>query len=215
MTEAPQPTETLRRLLIPAYSPCAGFGGSCTTMRWAPNDGHVPRGFCGAIGPPSEVRLVLVVAEPGDPHSAEAHPSSPPSAVLESTSSYAYRCFRDGKDLFHRNVRRILDLCFSELSFDQQMQITWITESVLCSAAKEGGSVPDRVASECRRRYLEPQLRAMPNAVVVALGKKAEKRLVGVSNVVTAFAAAPPGCNFRGAVESWQAAAEVVRAGAV
>ena len=59
----------------------------------------------------------------------------------------------------------------------------------------DGGSVPGLVTTECRKRYLEPQLKALPNAVVVALGWKAAKRLRGVARVFTAFAAAPPGCS--------------------
>ena len=206
-----QTNPTLATLLLPAYSPCAGFAGSCASMRWAPDRGHVPRGYCGATGDLGDVRLVLVVAEPGDPHVGESHPAETPTGVVDSTSSYAYRCFRDGKDQFHRNVRRILDMCFPGMSFDEQMRVTWITESVLCSAGAEGGSVPGPVTMECRRRYLEPQLRALPNAVVVALGSKAAKRLKGVSRVFTAFAAAPPGCNFAGAVESWRTVASMVR----
>lgn len=203
---------TIAPLLLPAYMPCPGFSTACAKMRWAPQEGHVPRGFCGAFGDPAQVRLVLVVAEPGDPHDSEAHPVAPPADVLESIHHYAYHCFRDGHDLFHRNIRKILNLCFPDLTFEQQMHVSWITESVLCSAKAEGAPVPVSVATECRRRYLEPQLQAFPNAVVVALGSKAVNRLAGWSNVVTAFAAAPPGCNFKGAEESWRAAAEKVRA---
>jgi hypothetical protein len=202
----------IAQLLLPAYAPCAGFSGSCKTiMRWAPERGHVPRGFCGCSDDPSKVRLVLVVAEPGDPHVDEAHSVSPASAVIVSAYDYAYRYFRDGKDQFHRNIRRILDLCFPDISFDQQMAVTWITESVLCSAAVEGGHVPEQAVRECRLRYLEPQLRLFPNAVVVALGGKARSRLRGVPGVIPAVAAAPPGCNGKGAEESWRAAAAIVR----
>lgn len=157
---------------------------------------------------------MLVVAEPGDPHAGETHPSEP-LAALESTFSYAYRCYRDGRDLFHRNVQKILNLCFPGATFEEQMRVTWITESVLCSATREGGPVPRTVAAECRRRYLESQLQALPNAVVVALGKKAANRLLGFPSVVIAFPASPPGCNFAGAEESWRTAAAQVSARAV
>lgn len=206
------PLPTIASVLLSAYSPCPGFNSTCASMRWAPSEGHVPRGFCGALGPPDEVRLILVVAEPGDPHANEVHPASPPLAVLESAHDYAYRCFRDGKDLFHRNIRKILDLCLPGKTFDEQMQVSWITESVLCSASAEGAPVSNCAAKECGKCYLGPQLNAFRNAVVVALGKKAASRLSGRSEVICAFAAAPPGCNFAGAEESWQAAAAKVRA---
>jgi hypothetical protein len=43
-------------------------------MRWLPGTGHVPRGFFGATGEVSEVELVLVTPEPGDPHGEELDP---------------------------------------------------------------------------------------------------------------------------------------------
>ena len=75
-------------------------------MRWNPPAGHVPRGFLGAAGDLSEVELVLVFAEPGDPHFGECHTG------LKSAYDYATYGFGTGKDLFHRNVRHILDLCW-------------------------------------------------------------------------------------------------------
>lgn len=206
-----QSKSRLREILLPAYSPCEAFGRGCASMRWAPAIGHVPRGFCGGTARPEDVRLVLVAAEPGDPHPTETHPEAPPDAALESSWNYAYSCYRDGKDLFHRNIRRILNLCFPGMSFDEQMRLTWMTESVLCSAAREGGRVPRGAAAECRRRYLERELSVLPHAVVVALGGKAKSRLAGWPGVIGAFAAAPPGCNFAGAEPSWRAAADRVR----
>ena len=178
-------------------------------MRWNPQAGHVPRGFCGATGTLEEVALVLVVAEPGDPHVGESHPGEP-EAALASVYDYAYRCYASGKDLYHRNVRRILDLCFPGLSFDEQMRRTWMTESVLCSALKEGGSVRGAVGTACRSRHLERQLALFPTAVVAALGSKATVRMKGLS-FIAASAAAPPGCNFKGARESWEAVGVAVR----
>ena len=54
-------------VLAPAYTPCRHFSGQCKSMRWNPSNGHVPRGFCGADGDLSEIELILVTAEPGDP----------------------------------------------------------------------------------------------------------------------------------------------------
>ena len=200
----------LKRLLLGAYQPCPGFGGTCHDMRWNPQAGHVPRGFCGAAGELSEVALVLVVAEPGDPHDAEVHPAEP-EAALKSTYDYTYKCIRGGKDQYHRNIRAILDLCFPGQGFDDQMRRTWMTESVLCSAPKEGGTVRSAVGKACRSLYLERQLSMFPNAVVAALGSKAQSRLKGLP-FIAAKAAAPPGCNFRGARESWEAVAAAVMA---
>lgn len=202
------PTDEVISILAPAHGPCAAFQGVCQSMRWAPELGHVPRGYLGATGAPEEVRLVLVCAEPGDPHDQESYS---PGNTLSEFNAYAYECFREGTDLFHRNIRLIMNLCFPGTSFDDQLRLTWITDSVLCSANVETGHVPTVVARECRRRYLEPQLRLFRNAVVAALGGKAQGRLKGWPDLIGAFAAAPPGCNQRRARPSWDAIATAVQ----
>lgn len=182
-------------------------------MRWSPEVGHVPRGFCGAARSLDEVQLVLVAAEPGDPRKGEAHkPGGSPAEQLTSAYAYAYECFRSGKDLYHRNVRRILDLCWPGEPFPAQLAKVWITDSVLCSARVEGGPIIPQTALECRRRYLDPQPALFPKAVVAALGRKAQARVRNIPGVIPGFAAAPPGCNFRGARASWEKISEIVRA---
>jgi hypothetical protein len=181
-------------------------------MRWEPKKGHVPRGFCGCLGSPEEVKLVLIVAEPGDPHPAESYPAGAAKEKLfDLTFSYSLRCYRTGEDLFHRNVRRILDLCWPGLSFEEQMRRTWITESVLCSAAKEGGNVPTAVWRECKRRYLSKELSLFNNPIIAALGSKAKTRTSDIPGVCAVWAASPPGCNDSRARESWDELAGSVR----
>ena len=197
-----------------AYFPCPGFQSSCTSMRWKPYVGHVPRGFCGATGTPGDVRLVLVCAEPGDPHPREAHlGDGTPDGYLESAYSYAWGCFENGRDLYHRNLRHLLNECWPGQTFEQQMQKTWTTESVLCSAEVETGRVAPGVERACAQRFLRPQLALFPRATVVALGRKAQGRLrrVGVTEFHSAFAVAPPGCNMPGARESWRRVGAMVR----
>jgi hypothetical protein len=189
----------LAKILRPAFSPCPAFGNTCSTMRWAPEQGHVPRGFNGATGAISEVELVLVFAEPGDPHHDEVHTG------MESAYKKAYDCFETGYDQFHRNTRHILDSCWPGVSYEEQLRKVWMTESVLCSAKMECGSVPIAVARECGKRYLLSQLALFPDALVVALGSKAKQRLsdIGFTRFMPAYAVAPPGCNHRPASESW------------
>lgn len=199
--------------LASAYAPCSSFANVCSGMRWNPSTGHVPRGFCGAIAGPEHVRLILVCAEPGDPHAAECYVAPTAEAILDLTYNYSYECFKLGSDKFHRNVRHILDLCFPNLTFDEQMRMTWITDTVLCSAEIECGPISKNIASACRQLYLDVQLAAMPQAVVVALGGKARTRLKGLNrDVLYAYHPSPPGCNYRGALPSWQALATDVRA---
>lgn len=190
----------IAEVLAPAYGPCPELKGACSGMRWCPEGGHVPRGFCGAAGSLGEIELVLVFAEPGDPHPGEVHTG------LHSTYEYAARCFCDRKDRFHKNVREILNGCWRGMEFEEQMRKTWLVDSVLCSASKECGSVPRNVALACGQRYLLHQLSKVSSALVVAMGGKAQRRLraLGVHDFLPAYSVAPPGCNFKGAKKSWE-----------
>lgn len=198
----------IANVLTPAYAPCPGFSGVCFDMRWDPPTGHVPRGFRGATGTIEEIELVLIYAEPGDPQPGETHEG------LASAYEFADQSFAAGTDLFHRNVGFILDSCWPNHSLSEQLRKVWMTESVLCSAPREGGHVRREVSTECGKRYLIQQLELVPNALVVALGNKARDRLValGFFNFMAVKSVAPPGCNFRGARESWMQIADQIKA---
>jgi hypothetical protein len=196
----------LERILDPAYR-CKNFDkgqACCKEMRWDIPAGHVPRGFRGACGEISSVELVLVLAEPGDPQPGEAR------EVLKSRSDYARRPLDGGKGQFQRNLSTILNLCWPGASYEEQKRKVWITESVLCSAPRECGPVPQSVVRACGEKYLLPQLRLFPKALIVALGRKAQKRLsdIGVKEFLPASAAAPPEGNKPKARVSWRKIAE-------
>lgn len=212
------PNAHLLNILEEAYRPCTEFEGRCTSMKWAPKEGHVPRGFLGATGQISEVELVLVVAEPGDPQPKESYGADqPPRKLLESVCEFVYESFAQGQDLFHRNLRSIIDRCFPGVGLQAQLRKTWITESVLCSAEKEGGHVPANACRACGSLYLERQLELLSDPVIGALGNKAQDRLgkyvshLSPDDFVNAYSVAPPGCNFEGAEESWNEIARQVR----
>lgn len=206
------PCRELVQVLLPAYHPCEHFRGACKSMRWRPEQGHIPRGFCGAVGTVDEVELVLIVAEPGDPHTIEAYdPEASPFDKFSVVCRYVYRCFETGQDQFHRNVRYILDRCWPSTIFQDQMRRVWITESSLCSAEREGGHVPSSVHRQCGSQYLKRELELLSGCTFVALGNKAQMRLKGNRNVLAAASVAPPGCNFKGARDSWDRIARVVR----
>jgi hypothetical protein len=206
MSKVPSPCRELLKILEPAYK-CAEFDLACSEMRWNPVQGHVPRGFYGATGSHDEVELILIFAEPGDPHQSEQH------SGLESAYKYAAHGFEHGTDLFHRNVLKILNDCWPSLTFAEKMRKVWLTDSVLCSARTEGGVVTATAALACGNRYLRRQIELFPNALVVAFGSKAKTRLkrLGLDNYESAFAVAPPGCNRKEAAESWRAIVAKVR----
>jgi hypothetical protein len=130
---------------------------------------------------------------------------------LEAAAAFSYENLKHDPDLYSVNIRFILDSCFPGIGFDDQMRRTWITNSVLCSAPREGGRVPVAITRECRYRYLDKQLALFPSAIVVALGAKATDRMRDIPGVVVAASASPPGCNFPEARPSWAEIARLVR----
>jgi len=139
-------------------------------MRWDPSQGQVPRGACGAVGSISEVELVLVTAEPGDPLPGETHLHS----NIESTIAFSIECLRHPATPFHQNIRRILDLCFPELAFEDQLRRVWRTNSVLCSVKVECGRIPRDVENICITKYLSQQIALVPHALVAASSRFCE-----------------------------------------
>ncbi len=200
------PCAELERILRPAYEPCIGFtarGHPCSQFaRWDPKSGHVPRGCAGALGSLDEVELVLVTAEPGDPHAGERDDQR--SDLMEQACRKAFRSYQEGTDLFHRNVHYVLDACFPNLGFDERLRRTWLVDAYLCSARKEGGNVPKGAWTACGRAYLRPQLVLLRDRLIVAPGGKAQRRVAhcGVP-FMAAYSVAPPGCNFKEARPSW------------
>ncbi|MDE0241072.1 MAG: hypothetical protein OXQ84_12910 [bacterium] len=210
------PAIELLDILEPAYAPCEAFRGACAgTATWLPQRGHAPRGFLGATGRVDDIELVLLVAEPGNPHAhSRFGPDLLPQSLIAQAVDDTYRCFRDGVDLFHRNMRRILDLAFPGLALDDQLRRAWITNTYLCSAPEEAGNVPAAASIACGGTYLRAQLELLPDAPVIALGRKAHERVKRLGSAIpdlanrlfSAYAASPPGCNRRGAYSSWSAA---------
>jgi hypothetical protein len=116
------PCRELVEIPLPAFAPCQHFRASCQTMRWRPEQGHMPRGFCGATGTLGEVEVVFIVAEPGDLHPSEAYEADvSPFEKLSRVFQYVYQCFETGYDQFHRNLRNVLGLCWPHLTFHDQM----------------------------------------------------------------------------------------------
>ena len=207
------PNEKLVEILRPAYRPCRGFKAGCSGVaRWAPTEGHVPRGFVGALGGLEEVQVVILLAEPGDPHGLETYRGQD---SLEQACEYTFKVLNEGTDLFHRNLKYLLNGLFPRLPLKYQLKKAWITETYLCSAPNETGPVPATAEKECASRYLVQQLELFDGLPVIALGGKAytrAKRVTGVGNLKKAYSVGPPGCNHRPARPSWDDAAEWARA---
>ena len=206
------PAKKITDILLPAYHPCSGFEGACKGVAtWHPHKGHVPRGFVGATSSLQEVEVVLLVAEPGDPYDplpAEAGRLD----LLNRSCLDTFEHLRDGKDLFHRNLRKVLSLIFPGLEFAGQLKKAWITETYLCSAPQETGPVRSQSERWCARQYLAKQVALFDGRPIIALGRKAQQRAKPYApNLIEAYAIAPPGCNRKAALPSWEAAATRAR----
>ncbi len=215
------PTTEILNVLKPAYEPCVKFGRECIkTATWAPQRGHVPRGFLGATGGVEDIKLVLLVAEPGNPHKDSQFQSGVTArSFITKTITDTYACFRDQTDTFHGNMRRILDLAFPDYILEDQLRRVWITNTYLCSAPRETEYVPAKSWKACGSTYLKAQLELLSGRPVIALGDKAYTRAKSLANSIPdldrrlfkGYAASPPGCNRSHAYPSWCKAVEQSR----
>ena len=210
------PCDELLEVLRPAFSPCCHFKRDCKTakMRWDPQNGHVPRGFCGGFGRLSDVEFVLIIAEPAEPQTSEKYSWRPGSEkeLVKSIAKGVFDALEDPPTIFHKNLKYILNNICPNLGLHEQLKKTWITDSVLCSAPKLCGPVSSE--RTCVDSYLVHQLRLLKDSRVVALGRKAERRTMmafdrldqlGIAHpkYSYAWASAPPGANRPQAKKSW------------
>jgi hypothetical protein len=178
------PSPELTAILQQAMSPCPHFEGVCAShCTWRPEVGHIPRGFAGANGSSESVRLILVNAEPGNPADGEQYADASTGWVADHATYYeslleTNLLRRSGRPApFHRNLRKILDLFWPNEALTGQLEKTWITDAVLCSAKFSGGPIARAVENKCVASYLARQIAVLPNAFIVTLGGKAARRL--------------------------------------
>ena len=202
-----KPNPELISVLLEAYAPCKNFG-ICKEAKWAPKEGHMPRGFLGATGELREVEVVMIFAEPGRPHGGETYDDGDPLNYMMQGIQHTYDCFANGTDLFHQNTRWFLSQLYPQMNFDEQLKYVWMTEGRLCSIANEIGKMNDRT---CANYYLARQLELLPNATVVAFGKKTQNYMRQINHpYIDARALAPPGANHKPARPSWEVAIEEI-----
>ena len=228
-TMAPKkPCDELTEILIPAYAAeiadnpncCASANSACSCMKAHFKNGLLARGYTGAFGKIEDVELVLVLAEPGNPTDYETVGKKNPKHIIADSADEIFRKWiAAGATPFHRNLQTILAECWKKSDCWNQtvsqspeiMRRTWITESVLCSAAGSTKRIEKSVEMECAKNFLLPQLlkifqKSLHRPFIVALGGKAAKRMEQ-SNIDFDFKAAAPGLpggNFPESKASWK-----------
>lgn len=192
------PCQSVSQALSKLLYKCEGFAKGCSKEErekgvvWKPENGYIPRGMLGATGTIDEVQLILVLAEPGNPHEGDDYwlrenygikvsTSEDRERMFKAACEYTYKCYAKHKDTHHTNVRVILDLCFgSAIGFDTQLKHVWITESTLCSLPENqpesGGHMPVDISERCAILQINKQLNLFPNAMVALIGGKARTR---------------------------------------
>jgi len=104
-----------------------------------------------------------------------------------------------------------MDLCLPDMDVTEQFRLTWYTNAVKCSAHKSGGRIPGHVSDNCVNTYLKHELAALPNAFVIALGRKAERRMQRNGIKFDAFAFHPSARDQATALQTWVSAAEAFK----
>jgi hypothetical protein len=209
-------TKLLKKILAGAYKPCPSMK-KCRQngIRYNPKCGLIPRGYTGATGNLNDIELILCLAEPGEPSKGEKYTGTG-FRLIDNISSRVAKAYRERHKDFHNNVRIVLNYCWPEFkdALDEQLKRTWITEGILCSAKKTTGNVPRVVEKECANCFLRQQLELLPHAFVVALGKKAQRRLefAGRPADVVVRAAGMPIHDRKKAEAGWRAAGCAFRA---
>ena len=204
------PMNELHSIMLEAYRPCAHFG-VCRGAQWNPKSGHIPRGFFGATGKLSEVELVMVFPECGQPHEGEQYdPNLSPEELMEAAMGHAGASFKNKQDLYHLNVRWFISELYPNLTFEEQSRRVWMTDGRLCSIDEDIGGAID---TNCGANYLVKQIELLPNASVIGFGKKAQLYLDALRiEHIKAVALAPPAAKKEEARPSWENAIQTIKA---
>lgn len=170
--------EELQRIIMPALS-CPLFCQTCKLngIRFDPEHGHIPRGYAGGNAADlSAVQLVIVTAEPGEPKPGKEVHRGEPEELFQQAVGLFDRLWMEQRGRFYPNLKHLLDGCWPGLSHEERMRRTWFTNAVLCSAVTSTGPVAREVEETCGKEYFVPQMNLVPDAFVIALGVKANRR---------------------------------------
>lgn len=177
-------------------------------LPWDPERGREPRGYNGP--PPETVRLLFVMAEPGDITPTEAKSLRPP---IDREPWIV------GRDLFLQenywiaNLREVCREIWPDDTDRNMDRYVGGTSSFWMSlpSGSQTSSIPSTPLRYFLARYLPKILESFPNAVVLAAGAKARDRLRQIGRdfeVCSAFT--KPESNKPRARQSWHDAGKAV-----
>ncbi len=162
------------------YSGCQD--GSCPCgLRFAPQDGWIPRGIMTDASSFPEIRAIVVGKNPGHviPHEAAAYAKCASNDALIEAQRGFLREFmttplRGSNGNYQRNLVAVLKACLGVETVPEILRVTYFTQAVKCSTPdNEQKKLPVRVVKACNV-YLKAELAALPKVPVIALGREAE-----------------------------------------
>ncbi|HXY57185.1 MAG TPA: hypothetical protein VEH76_01260 [Methylocystis sp.] len=179
--------------------------------------GHRPRHVAGNLSNPSEVKIILLLAEPGSNPFPEELGRSEKTWIEDITcdglGNGGNRLRYDelaGSD-YERNPRDFLRMVWPNSSPRANMSRCVITNSFWMQAPSSGGPIPAGASREFGV-HLKRFLSVFANAAVVAAGVKAQARCkqAGIF-AMEMYALTPPGSNHQNVRDTWKTTADALR----
>ena len=171
--------------------------------------GNEPRGYNGPA--PEDVQVLYVSAEPGP---------VTPTERLNLTPAITNTPWLDGFDLslqehyWRKNLVTICESIWTENTVEQMnshlggMQSFWVS----LPEGATTNAIPKAVLEYWQQHYAHRLFGLFTNAVVLAAGLKAQKRLDQLNvKYISCGAVTRPGCNFKTVKDSWPIAGRTIK----
>ena len=163
--------------------------------------GNRPRHIAGNLAEPDELRLILLLAEPGSSPGPEELNRNKAAWIDDVTCDglgngrFRLRYDEYAATAYEKNPHEFIEMVWPDESTPERMRKTISTNSFWMQASMSGGTIPAGAANDFGP-YLRSLVSAFPNAVVAAAGSKAADRCRRASiSAIEMGALTPPGSN--------------------
>lgn len=203
----------LRMVREPELNRLANSAG----LPWDFDKGYAPRWLTGNWEYPEAVELVIFLAEPSTPVTAESY-STDPEIWFDQAVRGRLRGEPFGTVNQNRQFQKRLEWFLAECGYDLSDHVSVWSKIVITNAfwltlnEKFDRHAGDLIESYFNKNILRPMVLEFSNATIVSAGGKAKRRLQAAGVSFTEMGAlAPPGCNFPAVRERQVAIAKRIR----